>query len=392
MTYTPLTSNKIGEVQIRACMKPPFVDYTVFPTQYAGHLGATKYSGSALVGYASYLEDGADTSFIVNLSDGNTLGRGFKAATKFMMWTAEGTDYHVYSVPHDVSDPDDLTGAALTNGNVGNDGMAIDGSTDISYLLVGRSAAGGDSISWLECRGADVYLLTSDGVTLNREQAFELEGAETFDDFSTRNVGWLYDGENFWYLCPPSTDTGNGPPVLVRFKPTAISDPYDYEKFEITFDDAYINSQILITSLFGISITGDTFIHAIADNDLFGSIMYIEVSRDGSEYTSYTITGNDAVAAFTDSSAPYLTRDSAGNPKLYGYGYGGLSDYALGTYDLTCTGATNQGHVYAKKRTLGPPIITSGYLVPSGDQQTGTSKFKLSGDMGPGFMLWKEVK
>ncbi len=396
---TPITCTRIATVNLRACLKQAFVEDIVLPNP-GPNFGAIKWNGSGQpTHYGSYLDadtsinDPANQSYFssITLTDG-PVGGGFYTGTKLMMPSDDGTDYFVNYVDHLISDADDLTPPALTAVNIGNGALSI-ASVDTNYEVAGVSLEGGDQVSWFEGRTTEVHFLTATTAALTRMQAYELTGGETFHNTTLHATHWLSDGTDIWLL---HTGNNSAPRAvrLFRFTPTAVGDPFDYEKFEITFDDADLNTAAALSpGIAVLSTTDDTFLTIVFDPDAWANVRYLEITKDGTGYTEYVVTGNAAVTAFGEQHVPYLIKTAGGSPRLIGYSYDryGIGEpYPTGTYDLTCLG--RQGHVHAKKRTLGPPIITTGNLIPSGDMNAGSDVFKASGDMGPGNMLWKETK
>ncbi len=404
MSYTPVTCVKAGEVSLRACLKAPFVGNTIYPS-YSPNLSAVEITGGGNVNnrelgnYASYIDNGANQCFFSNLTDpdGGLIG-GYYTGSKLMARALKAGAYTIGYVSQAYADADDLTAPALTLVNVGYDLTVPTDPTElnefIDYEQSGPSSVGGDTFAWLEGRQTTVHILTGTTSAFTRKQAFSLDGAEQFRDFSAVSLSWIYDGSDFWL--PSQLYDTPFKLLITRFTETDVGDPYDFEKFEVTFDDAALNTAI---GTYGIAVRpstdSDTFFVQIVDYSAFGNVKYVEVSKDGTSYTLYTVTGNAAAEAFVNVNLYVPMRDGSGAIKLIGWGYEVGDSYDTGTYDLTCgngVGTVNQGHVHAKKRTLGPPIITTGNLIPSGDMNAGSDVFKASGDMGPGNMLWKETK
>ncbi len=400
---TPITCAKTGEVNLRACLKQPFLDYTLFASR-APNLGGVYLTGISdaggptLTGYVSYIDNGTNQSLKSNTTDyDESFQGGYYTGAKFMAFTVTGLEYQVGVTPHTYADADNTSAAAMTITNVGHAGVAIPQiggfPVGFNFKMCGPSLAGGDEMSWFEDQSTELHFLTSDGASLTRQQAFEItDETEGLNDYAGHAFSWLSDGESIWLL---STDN-IAPQIfrLVRFTPTAIGDPFDYEKFTLTFDDANITTEALETGIYILATTDNTFIveipaYKIDGTYIFGRVKHLEVTKDGTGYTEYFVTGSEACADFCANNSIHLTKTASGAPRLYTQSYG-VHGETVGTYDLTCTG--NQGHVYAKKRTLGPPIITTGNLIPSGDMNAGSDVFKASGDMGPGNMLWKETK
>ncbi len=394
---TPVTCNLAETVNLTACLKAPFVGYTVY-AQKAPNLGRVEYAGSTvdaktIEGYASYIDNGTDQSFLTDQTDPDfgAIG-GFYTGTKFMTYALNAAEYSIGYVDHAYGDPDDLTGPGMTIVNVGDGGVTppsfgVSADGPVDYELIGPSAAGGDRISWFEGRSTTMHFLTSTISTLTREQAFPLEGGETFRDFANHAFSWIYDGSDFWLLTRKHASPFTI--VLVRFVPTTVGGAYDYEKFEVTFDDTDLNTA---SAAYGIEIrtcTADTFIVSFLDYDVFGDVRFIEMSKDGTEYTLYNITGNEAAEAFATTNSLNLTKTAAGAPRLIGWSY--ESDVpAVGTYDMTCVAGRKQGHVSTQFIRTAPESGT-GNLIPSGDMQGGSDVYAPSGNANDGgdHLLWR---
>ncbi len=402
MTYTPITCTKAATVNLRACLGAPFIERPVYPLTSPNYHSVLRDIGTgAFLNYASYIDNGTDQCFFSDFTDpddGNF--GGFYTGSKFMAVTQIGTDYHVGYVSQAYSDADDTTAPALTTANIGH---AVTAIGTVRYSPCGRSEAGGDQISWLEGQTGEVHFMTATTSGLTRQQAFELDAGEDYIGLLLQTNGWIYDGTDFWMMAAAGSSGSHkqfGPftQLVIRFKPTELGDPFDYDKFSVTFDDSTINDQFVTYQMTAAAGGGSHMAGLYAGYDYdtqtpFGRTRYFEISKDGTSYTEYVVSGNQAVIDFAFNNVPTVTKRHDGSIRLVGWafssGSGGLTP---GTYDLTCTGTTNQGHVHAKKRTLGPPIITTGNLIPSGDMNAGSDVFKASGDMSPGDMLWKETK
>lgn len=400
MSYTARSCAKAGEVNMRVCLKSPFATQHVYLPQHGWNVGQVKMTGvdpinSTLAGYINYINDGSDSSLFTDLADPDQAQwGGYYTGAKFMAVALNGGDYSVGVVAHAVTDADDTTAPSMTVTNVGDGGTAppgsftsSDGPTDVH--LAGPSEAGGDEISWFEGRSTTVHFLTSDGSTITRQQAFPLDGSEQFRDFAMGRVAsWIYDGSDFWHI---SYRRSSSPRVLLtRFKPTTVGDPYDYTKYELTFDDPDMDALVLagIGPFFSCTTANSFFLQA-ADLTSFGNIKWLEIAKDGTSYTEYFFTGNDVTTDFAENNVPFLARNPSGTLRLTGTAYTG-DGYPVGTYDLTCGGGRKQGHVYTQIiRT--PPESGSGNLIPSGDMQAGDDVFSPSGNANDGgdHLLWR---
>lgn len=370
MSYTPLTCTKSSEVNLLACLKPPFVNMPLY-AERAPSLTNIQFDifdpdGTALAGYAHWVENGSDTSYFTNISPPGDKQAGHWTGAKLMMYTVISDQYRIYQVAHVASDADDLTAPAFTHTDVGTAGETIG---NIKNQLCGPSPLGGNRISWFEQQGADIRWLTSDGSTLTREQAFPLEGVEEFRDWMDNAFSWLTDGSgNVWFLSAMSDTAGfYDPPYLMRllrFKPTDIGDPYDFEKFEITLSDSALNTRRLAHGGITMATTATTFIFEFPDPaESFGQTKILEVSRDGTSYVEYIVSGDTDTSDFCDEQGIHLTYKGTGDRMLYAQAFGG--DYAVGTYDLTCAGGTasTQVHCYQRKRTRLPKPNDHGFRI-----------------------------
>lgn len=399
MSYTPVICEKAETVTIQACLRAPFVGYTVFATSGTNFNRVLRDNATgAFLGYGSYIDNGTDQSFFTDQSDHDAgSASGYYTGSKFMTATKSGTDFLVGYVDQAYTDPDDTTAPSLTSVNIGNGGSAA-GSVQWGHL--GPSEAGGDRVSWLEGRTGTVHHLTATTSALTRQQAFPLDAGEAYTIMLAYTYGWRFDGTNFWML----SRLGSGSPnyssapfklLLIRWKPTTVGDPYDYEKFEIAFDDDDLND--LVTA-YGTSqiVAGDTHMLSVyvgpSDHSTIGRQRYLVISKDGTSYTEYVIRGDPTIDDFAFTSVPSFTRHADGSIRLIGWAFDG-SDYATGTYDLICSGETQQAAAYAETIQRKAPLTQTitGNLIPSGDMNSGSDRLLLSGDAGPGALLWQDM-
>lgn len=387
MSYTPITCELTETIQFQACLTSAFVDYTVYPLTSPNYHRVLRDNGTgAFLGYASYIDNGTDQSFFTDQAD-RDLGNfgGFYTGSKFMAVTKIGTDYHVGYVSQAYTDPDDLTAPALTTANIGNAGTT---PGNVNYNLCGRSEAGGDRISWLEDQTTSVHFLTATTSGLTRQQAFPIGAGESYSILTAYSNGWVYDGTDYWYV----TRLGSGGSyisapfkcLLIRFKPTTVGDPYDYEKFEITFsddtvmdifDDYGVNSKVAGTEHM-VSVYGG---YNYATQRPIGRTRYFTLSKDCTSYTEYVIEGDQAVADFAFNNVPGFTHNASGDVRLIGWAFDTASGgYPTGTYDLTCTGGSGhqQAAAYAETIQRKAPLTQTitGNRITAGDMQSGSDK------------------
>lgn len=398
MSYTARTCAKTGEVNLTACLKPPFVDMPLY-AERAPHFGNIQFNqfddplGMILDGYANWIESGSTTSYFTNLSPPGDMAAGHYTGNKYMHYTLYNDQYRIWQVAHAYADPDDLTAPAFSHTDVGTGGETIG---NIERGLSGESLMAGDAISWFEQQGADIRWLSSDGSTLTREQAFPLEGVEEFRDWMDNAFSWLTDESgNVWFLSNMSDTVGfyDAPYKLrlIRFAPTAIGDPYDFEKFELTLSDSALNTRRVAHGGVTMCTTASTFIFEFPDpGESFGQVKHLEISRDGTGYIEYSVTGDTETSDFCDEKSIHLTYKGTGARMLYTQGFGG----DVGTYDLTCDSEvitpTNQGHCYTRKRIRQRKPPASGFLIPSGDMNAGSDFLIPSGDQAGGKFKWTE--
>lgn len=409
---TPITCNRLGTVNVRCTLKTRLSAYVFYPRK-APNFTATRGSGE----YTSYLDDGTDQSLLSNASDPDDVTTGpIYAATKLMTFAVSGSDYLVKYVDHAVTDPDDLSGPAMTSVNLGSAGEAI--PTPASPSVYGGvaggsgvSALGGDSISWMEARSTTMHLLTATTSALTREQAFPMTAAtECLSSFVTRSPGVVYDGTDFWRLYVnddngslPGDDGGTGvfAIYLVRFAPTPVGEAYDYEKFQITFDDDTLNDAVLYSAMAGYCVTDDTFLIGLGDPTFgaFGFVRYLEITKDGTGYTEYVLSGNEAARAFAEDQGLHFTKYANGCPRFVGYEYTSImgQNYAEGTYDVTlgsdaegCSPGQSCAAAYAERIERRAPLTQTitGNRITAGDMQSGTDKrVTSSGDT----RIWRDM-
>lgn len=363
MPYTAVTCAKAGEVHLRACLKTPFITQHAYLAHDGWNVPQIKWTGanpasSAITGYVSYLNDGTNESIKTDLvTPDQAQHGGHYTGAKLMAFALTGGNYFVGVIAHVAADADNTSAPSMTITNVGNAGTAppaygVQADGPIDRNNGGRAAAGGDRISWFEGRSTTMHFLTSDGTGLTRQQAFPIDAPEVFQDFTAHNSGsWIYDSPNFWHLSCRPWNSAPRHLLLTRFVPTVVAAAYDYEKFQITFDSAALNT--LMTDNGGAEIVGHTATHffvQLVDYDSFGNWKYLEVSKDGTGYTEYFVTGSAAVEALVTSNAYYPQKLADGTLRLVGTAYSGDGP-AIGTYDLTCTG--QQGHIMAQKLRRG---------------------------------------
>lgn len=394
MPYTPLTCTKAGEVPMRLCLGSPFVGYVVFPV-HAPNFAHIKYnSGTGQIEqFASYIDNGTLQSFITDEGaspiQGYNFG-GFYTGSKLMAHTRVGSNWYVGYINHAYADADNTSSAALTLVNLGNGGVApiATTATDGAFPLDiwGESELGGDRISWLEGRTTEVHILTATTAALSRKQAFEIDtGSESWRIMRNNTSGMIYDGTSYWFLCRVGSSgtyfqTGPYKLLLVRFTPTTIGDPFDYDISEITFDDADINTAIASVAT-AATVSGDTHHITIADSEYFAGRRRIEIAKDGTSYTEYVLSGNATIEAMCQSNLPSIVRTAGGGTRAIGYAFESDS-WAEGTYDLTCSG-NKQGHIHTQRIRKAADNGT-GNLIPSGDMDDGDDLMIPGGDMDSG--------
>ncbi len=402
MTYTPVTCTKAGNIGLRACLGDPFITQHAYLPQRGWNAGQVYISGvdpinGTLAGYINYINDGTDESLFTDLVDPNVAQwGGYYTGAKFMAFALNGGNYSVGVVAHAYTDPDDITAPSMTITNVGNAGTSPPGSYSandgpVSVHQAGPSEAGGDRISWFEGRTTTMHFLTSDGTGLTREQAFPIDGTEEFRDFSDQAATWIYDGSDFWVLSY-ILSTSPGFLLLTRFKPTAVGDPYDYEKFHLTLSDSADQALAIgVVGSFALSVSEDHFFVEVFDGSSFGNVRWFKIAKNGTSYERFNITGNAAVTSFATHNVHYIVQNPDGRYRISCPAYTG-DGYTVGTYDLLCSGATNQGHCYARKRTRLPRPNDHGFLIPSGDMNDGDDFLITSGDAGGGRFKWQRVQ
>lgn len=404
MSYTPITCVKADEIAVPLRLTTPFVDWTIYPITSPNFAFITRNNDLTFNTYGSYIDNGTDQNFITNepVRDEGNFG-GFFTGSKFMAFTRIGTDWHIGYTSQAYTDPDNTSAPPLTSVNLGNAGMAPLAVTvtepDWREVPLGPSVLGGDRLCWLESRGTSFHLLTATTAALSRQQAFPVEAGETSRKLVQSITGMVFEDGDYWLL----TDLGSSgsyyqdPPfslIGTRFTPTTVGDPFDYEKFQITFDDEALNTNLAESGIGGVTCAGSNFDIIIDDVTAFLEKRRIRVSKDFTSYTEYVFSGNQAVQDMILSNFPDIVQGANGEFCVIGYGYDG-DDWPIGTYHLggSCQPAgPTQGHVYSRKRTRVSRPNDHGFLIPSGDMDDGGDFLITSGDAGGGRFKWQRAQ
>lgn len=344
-----------------------------------------------VIGYGSYLNDGtnesywADGTFDGGVSDdGGVAGIKLANGMNFFNVIVASDEIQVALIAQDYDDPDDLTAPAASFTTLATPATTPD---NLSYYAPASVATKFSTMNFgdgsaLVSRALiyEMNVSTVDGPF----QAYEYETGET--GASNRyHLSHLFVDGSYWMLAHVNYGAAEHY-QLIRFTKTDIGQPYDYDKWDLTFADAALNTVLAAGDAAIVGFTADSFVIGFTHASFPLGVKVVEMYYDGSTYREWEFTGEAFVEGFMDLngiSAAKANYASLNAPRIYGFAYEG--DYVSGpgstpgTYLLEATPgttATPQAAAYTETIQRRAPLtqIVTGTRIPAGDMDSGSDR------------------